>query len=418
MKLTSQGDTLWTKIFYGSPDQYENASSVEVNALGHYIVGVSTASYPTVGFVPNKNAVVEFDSNGNLLFANLLNDGASHYSRISSCADHTILMSAFSNKYGGPIGFQSLLIKLDSSNRSGCFDQDVTTSTYVGSKPFKVTQPVPSLYSGATLTTNLTTFTTTIADTSLCSYFTTPQTSFTYSDTCQKDSVLFQTAGVSGEQILWDFGDGSTDTLATVKHHYSLAGNYLVTLIISNGCDGDTAIKTVQINAVPDALMLGNDTSICESQAIQLQSNLIGNPLLWNTGDTTLNIPIQTAGTYWLQVNTGACGIIRDTIQIETHPCVDSSASCSVFMANAFSPNGDQLNDDIGIRGLPNGATFVTLEIRNRWGNLCFSTHDISQRWDGKINGIDAVADTYYYFIKLNCQDLPTIIKGDILLIR
>lgn len=417
MKLNAQGDTLWTKIFYGTPDQFENISSIIVDAQGNYLLGMSTASYPTVGFVPNKNGLVQFDSNGNLMFAKLYNNGSSHYTRISGCSDGTVLLSSFGNKYGGPIGFQTLLVKTDTNYLSGCFDQDVTSSTTVTSKAFKVTQPTPSLQVGATLSANGSSFNLFIVDSVLCETHPVLHANFTYADTCISDSVFFQSTSVGASNYSWHFGDGSSATSNMVKHQYAQPGTYVVTLFTDNGCFQDSISQTIHIQEKPSSLFLGNDTIICSSSAVYLNANS-NYPILWNTGDTSHTIIVSTAGIYTAEINSGACGFFSDSIEIQTEICSDTTKGCEVFIANAFSPNGDQVNDDIGIRTNNLAIELDYMEIRNRWGNLCFSSSDISLRWDGKINGREAASDTYYYFIRLKCKGEIRYQKGDLLLVR
>ncbi|MBC7412283.1 MAG: gliding motility-associated C-terminal domain-containing protein, partial [Bacteroidia bacterium] len=59
-------------------------------------------------------------------------------------------------------------------------------------------------------------------------------------------------------------------------------------------------------------------------------------------------------------------------------------------LSNAFSPNGDGKND-LFLKGLD-------LTIFNRWGQILFTGN---QGWDGKYNGSDVNAGTYYYTVKV-----------------
>ena len=64
-------------------------------------------------------------------------------------------------------------------------------------------------------------------------------------------------------------------------------------------------------------------------------------------------------------------------------------------MPNAFTPNGDGLNDICHAEGL-----FIkdfSLEIWDRNGAGVFATKTFNQGWDGKINGLPAPPDAYMY---------------------
>jgi hypothetical protein len=151
MRVNSNGDTLWTKIFYGVNDQFENVSSLILDQDENIIAGVATASYVSPGFVPNKHAVMKFSPQGQLLKATLYNNGSSHYPRISKCSDRGILLSGFTNAYSGPVGFRTLLMKMDSTLSTGCIETDVTNQTLVQSKLFRVNMPVPITGSSGTV---------------------------------------------------------------------------------------------------------------------------------------------------------------------------------------------------------------------------------------------------------------------------
>ncbi len=67
-------------------------------------------------------------------------------------------------------------------------------------------------------------------------------------------------------------------------------------------------------------------------------------------------------------------------------------------MPNAFTPNGDGLNDIFHAEGL-----FIrefNLEIWNRNGEGVFATKSFRQGWDGKVNGQNAPVDTYMYKVQ------------------
>lgn len=76
---------------------------------------------------------------------------------------------------------------------------------------------------------------------------------------------------------------------------------------------------------------------------------------------------------------------------------IDSRLSLEMFLPNAFTPDGDNLNDYFIAKG-PAIDNFV-MEIYNRWGILVFSTTDLINGWDGNINGEKSPQGTYVYKI-------------------
>jgi len=70
-----------------------------------------------------------------------------------------------------------------------------------------------------------------------------------------------------------------------------------------------------------------------------------------------------------------------------------------VFIPDAFSPNGDSVNDSFTAKG-----QFVDksrLIVYNRWGQVLYETSNAAQGWDGNINGQPAVEGTYVYRLEI-----------------
>lgn len=92
--------------------------------------------------------------------------------------------------------------------------------------------------------------------------------------------------------------------------------------------------------------------------------------------------------------------------EMPTHPVhtftvtvTDSYLACP----NAFSPNGDGVNDEwkVSYRSLRE----YECHIFNRWGKEMFSSRDPEQGWDGKAGGKTVPAGAYYYVIQATGND-------------
>jgi gliding motility-associated-like protein len=84
---------------------------------------------------------------------------------------------------------------------------------------------------------------------------------------------------------------------------------------------------------------------------------------------------------------TGRDTVIQITIEEE---------KCKVGASEAFSPNGDDINDTWSLSNIKYYPNF-TLEIFNRWGQLVHQQKNEFKVWDGKQFGIDLPIGTYYY---------------------
>jgi gliding motility-associated-like protein len=78
----------------------------------------------------------------------------------------------------------------------------------------------------------------------------------------------------------------------------------------------------------------------------------------------------------------------------------------SIYIPNAFSPNGDGLNDTFGVKG--EGINNYHLYVYNRWGEMIWDSTNPRQTWDGKYNGSMSESGVYVY--QLFAQGLP--VKG------
>lgn len=88
------------------------------------------------------------------------------------------------------------------------------------------------------------------------------------------------------------------------------------------------------------------------------------------------------------------------------------------FVPNAFSPNGDGLNDVFRIAGITYQKV-AAFRIFNRFGQEVFSTVNGQMGWDGTQNGKPCDVGTYYYIIELDYPDRKRkTYKGDLTLIR
>jgi gliding motility-associated-like protein len=145
----------------------------------------------------------------------------------------------------------------------------------------------------------------------------------------------------------------------------------------------------------------------------------------WNFGDGTTNDSIfspehtfpDEAGSYLvsLQVSNqiGCMDTTSQVIVIKHDPVV--------FIPNAFTPDGDGLNNEF-IAVFPENMKLASYEmyIYDRWGELVFYSHDPKQGWDASLAGFDAPDGVYSYLVKY--KELGYVNKfqvtGSVVLIR
>jgi len=171
-------------------------------------------------------------------------------------------------------------------------------------------------------------------------------------------------------------------------------------------CVNDTASVTVNVYANP-LVDLGPDKTISTRSTVVLTpaiSNDVIN-LRWSpaTGLSCADCPkpefiARNSTSYKLRVENEHCSAEDEIKIIVTY-------DNRVVIPNAFSPNGDGINDIFYPTG--NNASFVkTLTIFNRWGKQMFSVlnvpgNDPAYGWNGTWKGAVAEVGVYYYIAEL-----------------
>lgn len=136
-----------------------------------------------------------------------------------------------------------------------------------------------------------------------------------------------------------------------------------------------------------------------------------------NIGTSTTSTPPSTI-TYLVTVTDigdgGFCSR-SDSVTIFVFEFVCGEPS--IFVPNAFSPNGDGENDLLLVRG--NNITDLKFSIFNRWGEKVFETEDQSIGWDGTFKQNLAEPAVFVYQLEVQCDDGQTYFtKGNVTLIR
>ena len=133
--------------------------------------------------------------------------------------------------------------------------------------------------------------------------------------------------------------------------------------------------------------------------------------------DVNLLYKFEDSGEYLVKLiaSNGRCEC-RDSVNIKV---LESFLS----VPNAFTPNGDGLNDEF--RVAYKSLERYSITIQNRWGRTVYTSKDPGKGWDGTINGRPAAEGTYYYIIvaygydvDLKGKQVKYRLSGDINLIR
>jgi len=169
------------------------------------------------------------------------------------------------------------------------------------------------------------------------------------------------------------------------------------------------------VNAIADP-----DT-IPEGGVTTLTANPPGYDYFWfppvgltNPTSQITQATVNETTTYEVTVSASGCSIkTQVTVFTREFVCGD----VYIFVPNAFSPNGDNENDILYVRG--ENIEEMTLKIFNRWGELVFESNDQSIGWNGTYKGELLDPDVYVYHLQVICVDgQENLIKGNITILR
>ena len=188
----------------------------------------------------------------------------------------------------------------------------------------------------------------------------------------------------------WTLPDGSIVNdpfLIFLNASSTHAGQYRVKVSDALGCS-DSTLLTLQVTPNPRDWFL-HDTILFENQY------LLAGPAgyasyLWSTGDTMPEITVNTEGLYTLQLTTHNLCAGADSTYLKM-----LEAESPFLVPNAFTPNGDGLNDTFRPVVDYERVRMFSMVIYNRWGQLFFETTNPAEGWDGK----DAPAGVYSWVI-------------------
>jgi gliding motility-associated-like protein len=83
-----------------------------------------------------------------------------------------------------------------------------------------------------------------------------------------------------------------------------------------------------------------------------------------------------------------------------------------IYIPNAFTPNGDGVNDVFRIYGT--AIKTLRLKIYSQWGEMIFSSTDLAVGWDGNSKGNKSPASVYHFTLDATMQDGTDVIKTGI----
>jgi gliding motility-associated-like protein len=234
---------------------------------------------------------------------------------------------------------------------------------------------------------------------------------------CSGYLIPLLSATGSGGVIAW-YSDSSLSVLAGTGTNITniTAGNFSYWLVETNsaGCKSNPSQMTITAIDAPVASFSSDYNAA--SASVSFGVNFVnttspdnGNSYLWTLGGLG-----TTTSTHAFQ-QFDEPGIYHILLYVE------NSIGCSdtfgmdiiaypnpelVFIPNAFTPNGDGLNDYFEVFAA--GVQEYRILIFDRWGKLIYQSDNPANPWDGKYNGNKVPMDIYVYRVIYKVKELSS----------
>jgi gliding motility-associated-like protein len=234
-------------------------------------------------------------------------------------------------------------------------------------------------------------------------------------------AVLTGTTTGSGN---YQWSTGETTSSITVSPTQNTT--YDVVYTYGDGCTlQGQVVVSVADNFAIDLAATPDVTEVVQGDDIQLDVSVTGtatNPsYAWTENGTALAAtsatvtvtPIVNPTTYAVTVTSQeGCSNTAEIVFAVLEPEWE--------IPNAFSPNGDEINDVFKVVFKnENNIQTLRFQVFNRWGQKVYDWTTGEPGWDGKLNGNDQPAEVYLYYIELQLGTGEVVEeKGDLTLIR
>lgn len=230
---------------------------------------------------------------------------------------------------------------------------------------------------------------------------------------CEGSNALLYAIGAN--TYTWSPNAGIVDIHDSTTNVYPQGSGvfiYTITGTSSNNCTGSNTLQ-VTVNPLP-TVYAGEDTTI----------NIDNTVTLFGTGNNYVQLGFVSASdgtslscnycpTVTVNPQNNTCYTLE---AISSFGCKNTDVVCitvtkdwNVYIPNAFTPDGDKLNEVF----IPVGYAIseIKLTIFDRWGHVVFKSNDTVIGWDGTKNGKVCEQGVYVYQAEITAMSGEKVIK-------
>lgn len=234
-----------------------------------------------------------------------------------------------------------------------------------------------------------------------------------FAEICQGDSVMVTAFG--GNQYTWTPSSYLTfidPSKAWSKPDADIV--YLVSMTDENECVYE---RTSSVKILPKSdVEAGPNRTIRFGESTTLNGSTNANTFYWtynNVNDFHNNLspvvsPLDSTLYYLIGVNDNGC-INMDSVWVYVN---------DFKTPNAFTPNGDGLNDVFYPIPKNHHAEIKNFSVYNRYGQCIFYSTSLGKGWDGTFNNVPCDMGVYFYYAEYKIGEKVYKEKGDVSLLR
>ena len=207
---------------------------------------------------------------------------------------------------------------------------------------------------------------------------------------------------ISGGSGIYDIRWNSIQDYEGNRGFNLAPGNYLIT-VDDSICELDYNFRIDEVEGPTACFTASKENNIMINTPVTFRDcSQMGSSWYWNFGDggssnsRFINHSFSEAGTYRVVLTVANQYDCLDSTEIQITVC----ESGLIYVPNAFTPDGNGLNDVfIPVMSYVSADNYL-MQIYDRWGNLVFSSTDINRGWDGTYNGnLISVSAVFHYVI-------------------
>ena len=224
----------------------------------------------------------------------------------------------------------------------------------------------------------------------------------------------------------WNFNNLRTSTLQNPSIFYSSFGLKQTQLIVSNGVCRDTSSQTIFLDNALHARFEATNV-VCPGDLAVFRDSSTGHIVSWNWSFGNGNIsnlqspPPQTYLPPFVTTTVIAQLTVTNNLGCTSYATqqIIVPRNCYIAVPNAFTPNGDGLNDYLYPLNAYKAVDLI-FKVYNRLGQLLFATRDWTRKWDGTFKGQGVDPGTYVWMLQYTNSDTGKRVeqKGTTILIR